>query len=143
LTGFEPGPSSANITLSTLMAPDSSLLLAANNGRIDATDLVARALTVSGQGGAAQLFGEVGGIAGPAAAAIVFKSGQPESDYFFNDCVIATSFCSALPVMIGPLAISGAQRRAATPVNDFAVTDQQPVGNSTVETLGVGIEDLF
>jgi hypothetical protein len=133
LSSFEPGGASGNISLATLSAPNAAVLLSANSGNITGT-IDARSLAVLGSGGAAQLFGNVDGIAGSTAAQAVGKSGRRENNYRFNNCAIGSVTCTVLPEII-PI--------QPAPVSNVSILTQQQFNDPTISLLNVGTEDLY
>ncbi|HKW52339.1 MAG TPA: hypothetical protein VJO12_01500, partial [Stellaceae bacterium] len=133
LSSFEPGGASGNITLTTFSAPNASVLLAANSGKMTGT-IDARNLAVLGTGGSAQLFGNVGGIAGSTAAQVVGKSGRRENDYRFNNCAIGSVTCTVLPSIVPA---------KPAPVSNVSILTQQQFTDPTINLLNVGAEDLY
>ncbi|HEV8026578.1 MAG TPA: hypothetical protein VGP50_04070, partial [Stellaceae bacterium] len=133
VTTYVPGADSANIQLSSILAPNSSVLLAANHGHITIADINTRVLGVVGQFGSAQMFGEIGGIAGPTAAQNVGKSGERDNNYRFNNCAIGSLTCIVLPEIV-PI--------TPQPVETITVLRQQQFNDPTINLLNVGDEDL-
>jgi hypothetical protein len=82
-----------------LVAPNSVMLLVAGRGVVGGT-MTVRELGLSGTGGSADLFGSIAGVAGPTAALLGLRNPGPEAAYLFNDCIIASAFCTAQPVQI-------------------------------------------
>jgi hypothetical protein len=90
-------------------------------------------LGVVGQFGSAQMFGEIGGIAGPTAAQNVGKSGERDNNYRFNNCAIGSLTCIVLPEIV-PI--------TPQPVETITVLRQQQFNDPTINLLNVGDEDL-
>ena len=82
-----------------LLAPNSVVLLGAGRGAVGATMTIGQ-LGMSGTGGSADLFGSIAGVGGPTAALRGLRNPGVEATYRFNDCIIASAFCTAQPVQI-------------------------------------------
>jgi hypothetical protein len=130
---YVPGADSANILLANITAPNSSVLLAANHGRIAVTNINANVLGIVGQFGSAEMFGTVGGIFGPTAAQNVGKSGLRDNNYRFNNCAVGSITCIVLPEIVPVKPV---------PAQNITVLRQQQFNDPTINLLNVGDEDL-
>jgi hypothetical protein len=92
-------PSSADnpMQFADLVAPSSAVLMFAGRGAVGGA-MTVRQLGLSGTGGSADLFGSIAGVGGPTAALLGLRNPGPEATYLFNDCIIASAFCTAQPV---------------------------------------------
>jgi hypothetical protein len=82
-----------------LLAPNSAVLLFAGRGAVGGA-MTVHQFGLSGTGGSADLFGSIAGVGGPTAALLGLRNPGPEATYLFNDCIIASAFCTAQPVPI-------------------------------------------
>jgi hypothetical protein len=159
--GFPFGKRTGTISLGTFVAPGANLLLALGNGAATATNIVAGTVGVVGQAGSATLNGSLSGILGPPAAGIALKSlPSPDPAYRFNNCTIET-FCAPLVLFVPVEPIDTVfTRHVPFPASDivdwlqppavrpgvvFLSTSRprRPYSDPTIDTLNIGVEDLF
>jgi len=107
---FNPTAATVNpITFGgTLNAPDSVLLLIANQGPITGGSsanpaIFVGGLGVSGAGSQAQLFGSVAGNSGQTAATAAQINPLTDPAYLFNNCIIGSASCAGPPTPPEPL----------------------------------------
>jgi hypothetical protein len=164
--GFPIGEGTGTISLGTFVAPGANLLLAlGEGGTATATNIVAGRVGVVGQGGSATLNGSLSGIVGPPAARIGLQSlSLPDSAYRFNTCTIET-FCAPLVtevpiVTVGPIVDIAFTQHVPFPASDISEwlkdpavrpgvvylstsRPRRPYSDPTIDTLNIGVEDLF
>lgn len=90
------------LTLSDLVAPQTTIILEIGSGTATGT-LDAAGLLVLGQGGSASLAGTINAIGGSDAAAIAGITPSPDILYEFNGCEIATGCLALLTTQFDPL----------------------------------------
>jgi filamentous hemagglutinin family protein len=99
IAGLPPSSTDNPMQFADLLAPNSVVLLGAGRGAVGGTMTVGQ-LGLSGTGGSADLFGSIAGVGGPTAALRGLRNPGAEATYQFNDCIIASAFCTAQPVPI-------------------------------------------
>jgi hypothetical protein len=115
------GKTSNPVQFANLSAPNSVVLLFADQGAVTGTMQVAQ-LGLSGLGSNANLQGSINGVTGPDAALRGLRNPGPEAAYLFNDCIIAAGSCAAPMEMATPGMIM--QQPGVTPAPEVT---QQPV----------------
>jgi filamentous hemagglutinin len=94
-----PGMAGADITLDhPQSAPGQTMWLVPGAHNVTGTVDV-KELAVFGDAGNAMLSGTINGVSGQGAAQLVFKSGQPDNNYRFNDCAIGSPSCVSIPTL--------------------------------------------
>jgi len=91
------GKTSNPIQFNNLLAPNSVVLLFADQGAVTGTMQV-KQLGLSGIGKLANLQGSINGVSDPTAALLGLRDPGPSPTYLFNDCIIAASTCVVISV---------------------------------------------
>jgi fibronectin-binding autotransporter adhesin len=135
LSGFTLGPQFGSVSLQTIAAPQSALLLLVNSGSITAGPINVRDLGIAGAGGSASISGTINGVSGQLAAPLAFKSGARDNNYQFNDCALGSATCVALPIV----------RALPPPVSSdvIIVAPARQIDDPSIQRLNFGNEDLF
>ncbi|MFZ2872705.1 hypothetical protein, partial [Zavarzinia sp.] len=132
-------------------ASGQDVTLNAGDGSILGLDVDFDRLTVRGTAGTATMGGTIGGIGGEKAAADVLRPDGVDSEYRFNDCVMATS-CGGPPPPVGGIDPEGVIRIDLPPVlslpslapTPLILTEtDDPAGDARFEFSNTGKDALW
>jgi hypothetical protein len=135
LNGLVSGGGHGALTLGTINAPSSTLLLSAGTSAISVIALTADRLAVDGAGASAAISGIVGGATGTGAAQLAFKNGQKDNNYKINDCAIGATACIVVPRFV-PIV-------PPSTLNIVLLAPTRAPDDSNLQAFSVGNEDLI